>query len=52
MTNSQNCLDNSSVYCGTYHKHKNSSLYGKWLNFLHYSSYEELQEAMYKLFES
>ncbi len=49
MTNLQNCLDNCSVYCGTYHKYNNSSLYGKWLNLSDYSSYEELQEAMREL---
>ncbi|MET3535207.1 antirestriction protein ArdA [Chryseobacterium limigenitum] len=49
MTNLQNCLDNCSVYCGTYHKYNNSSLYGKWLNLGDYSDYDELLEAMREL---
>lgn len=49
MTNLQNCLDNCSVYCGTYHKYNNSSLYGKWLNLSDYSDYDELLTAMYEL---
>lgn len=49
MTNLQNCLDNCSVYCGTYRKYNNSSLYGKWLNLSNYSDYDELLTAMREL---
>ncbi len=49
MANLQNCLDNCSVYCGTYHKYNNSSLYGKWLNLSDYSNYEELLKTMHEL---
>ncbi|MDC8105488.1 antirestriction protein ArdA [Chryseobacterium sp. B21-037] len=49
MANLQNCLQNCAVYCGTYYKYNNGSLYGKWLNFSDYLDYDELLEAMYKL---
>lgn len=49
MTNLQNCLDTASIYCGTYARYNNSSLYGKWLNLSDYSSFEELQETMHEL---
>lgn len=49
MTNLQNCLDTASIYCGTYAKYNNGSLYGKWLNLSDYSSYDELLTTMYEL---
>ena len=49
MTNLQNCLDTASIYCGTYAKYNNGSLYGKWLNLGDYSNYDELLTAMYEL---
>lgn len=49
MTNLQNCLDTASIYCGTYAKYNNGSLYGKWLNLSDYSDYDELLEAMREL---
>jgi len=49
MANLQNCLDNCAVYCGTYAKYNNGSLFGKWLNLSNYSDYEELYQAMKEL---
>ncbi len=49
MTNLQNCLDTASIYCGTYAKYNNGSLYGKWFNLGDYSDYDELLTAMYEL---
>ena len=49
MTNLQNCLQNCAIYCGTYAKYNNSSIYGKWLNLSDYSDYDELLEAMREL---
>jgi len=49
MTNLQNCLDSCSIYVGTYAKCNNGSLYGKWLDLVSYSDYDELLEAMKKL---
>lgn len=49
MTNLQNCLDSCSIYVGTYQKYNNGSLYGKWLNLVDYSNYDELLEAMKEL---
>jgi hypothetical protein len=43
MPNLQNCLQNCAIYCGTYAKYNNSSIYGKWLNLSDYSNFEELQ---------
>jgi antirestriction protein len=49
MTKLQNCLDTASIYCGTYAKYNNGSLYGKWLNLADYSDYDSLLTAMYEL---
>ncbi|VXB17759.1 Antirestriction protein (ArdA) [Chryseobacterium sp. 8AT] len=49
MTKLQNCLDTASIYCGTYAKYNNGSLYGKWLNLSDYSNYEKLLEIMREL---
>lgn len=49
MTKLTNCLDTASIYCGTYAKHNNGSLYGKWLNLADYSDYEDLLKAMREL---
>lgn len=49
MTNLLNCLQNCAVYCGSYAKYNNGSLYGKWLNLSDYSDYDELLTAMYEL---
>ncbi|MDR6489340.1 antirestriction protein [Chryseobacterium vietnamense] len=49
MTNLQNCLDTASIYCGTYAKYNNGSLYGKWFNLGDYSDYDELLTVMYEL---
>lgn len=49
MTNLRNCLDTASIYCGTYAKYNNGSLYGKWLNLSDYSDYDELLEAIQEL---
>lgn len=49
MTKLQNCLDTASIYCGTYAKYNNGSLFGKWLNLSDYSDYDELLTAMYEL---
>ena len=49
MTKLTNCLDTASIYCGTYAKYNNSSLYGKWLDLSDYSDYDELVEAMREL---
>ncbi|SIQ19746.1 antirestriction protein ArdA [Chryseobacterium sp. RU33C] len=51
MTNLQNCLQNCAIYCGTYAKYNNSSIYGKWFNLSEYGSYDELLEAMHELHE-
>ncbi|WP_160136265.1 antirestriction protein ArdA [Chryseobacterium sp. c4a] len=51
MTNLQNCLRNCAIYCGTYAKYNNSSIYGKWFNLSEYGSYDELLEAMHELHE-
>jgi antirestriction protein len=51
MTNVQNCLQNCAIYCGTYAKYNNSSIYGKWFNLSEYGSYDELLEAMHELHE-
>lgn len=50
MTNLRNCLDTASIYCGSYAKYNNGSLYGKWLNLGDYSDYDELLTAMYELY--
>ncbi|MDW9381126.1 antirestriction protein ArdA [Chryseobacterium sp. JV558] len=49
MANLQNCLDNCAVYCGTYAKYNNGSIFGQWLNLSDYSDYNELYEAMIEL---
>ncbi|SHK53788.1 antirestriction protein ArdA [Chryseobacterium polytrichastri] len=49
MTKLQNCLYTASIYCGTYRKYNNGSLYGEWLNLSDYSDYDELLTAMYEL---
>lgn len=49
MTNLRNCLDTASIYCGTYAKYNNGSLYGKCLNLVDYSDYDELLEVMREL---
>lgn len=49
MTKLTNCLDTASIYCGTYAKYNNGSLYGKWLNLSDYSDYEDLLKAMREL---
>ncbi|WP_079243030.1 antirestriction protein ArdA [Chryseobacterium indologenes] len=51
MTNLQNCLQNCAIYCGTYAKYNNSSIYGKWFNLSEYGSYDDLLEAMHELHE-
>ncbi|MFP3833146.1 antirestriction protein ArdA [Chryseobacterium sp. SIMBA_028] len=51
MTNLQNCLQNCAIYCGTYAKYNNGSLYGKWFNLADYSDYDELIGAMKELHE-
>ncbi|MCT2408591.1 antirestriction protein ArdA [Chryseobacterium antibioticum] len=49
MANLQNCLDNCSLYCGTYAKYNNGSIFGEWLNLSDYLDYNELYEAMREL---
>lgn len=49
MANLQNCLDNCAVYCGTYAKYNNGSLFGKWFNLSDYDDYDELYQAMKEL---
>lgn len=49
MTKLINCLDTTSIYCGTYAKYNNSSLYGKWLNLSDYSDYDKLLTTMREL---
>jgi len=49
MANLQNCLENCSLYCGTYAKYNNGNIFGEWLNLSDYSDYNELYEAMKEL---
>ncbi|MNU12579.1 Antirestriction protein (ArdA) [compost metagenome] len=49
MANLQNCLDNCSLYVGSYKKYNEGSIFGEWLNLSDYSDYKELYEAMKEL---
>jgi len=49
LANLQNCLENCAVYCGTYAKYNNGSLFGKWLNLSDYSDYDNLYQSMKQL---
>jgi antirestriction protein len=41
--------DQPAVYCGTYHKYNNGSLFGAWLDMRMFDSYDEFIEVCHKL---
>lgn len=49
MANLQICLDEIQVYCGTYKKYNDGSLFGQWLKLSNYSNFNDFYEALKEL---